>query len=207
MGLWVRNRVSKFWPYFQDFSFDFWNGYKIHVISSIMPKFCMRPLNLMQMKAQTRRLRKSQLLISKVGKSKQIWKMVITSVLTMLMSPFSAHFASLDCSNQISKNLDDVISLKEKLKNSPFKSITWKPWKLRMMSSSVDHMGPNSNVCEQYFTERSKLRWIWPSCQIFLGMISINLFFARGIVLRPRAWPYLTHLPTFPLYLRHNWYK
>ena len=120
MDRWVRNSVSKFWPYFQDFSFDFWNGYKIHVIPSIMPKFCMRPLNLMQMKAQTRRLRKSQLLFSKVGKSKQIWKMAITSVLTMLMSPFWARFASLDCPNQISKNKNGVSPFTEKLKNWPY---------------------------------------------------------------------------------------
>ena len=137
MDRWVRNSVSKFWPNFQAVSFDFRNGYKIHLFPSIMHKFCMWPLNLMQVKAKTRRLRKSQLLFSKVGKSKQIRKMAITSVLTMLMTPFLAHFACLDCPNQISKNLDDVISFKEKLKNSPFKSITlvlsmMKPWKLRI---------------------------------------------------------------------------
>ena len=69
------------------------------------------------MKAQTRILRKSQLLFSKVGKSKQIRKMAITSVLTMLTGPFWAHFTSLDCPNQISKNKNVVIPFTEKLKN------------------------------------------------------------------------------------------
>ena len=103
-------------------SFGVWTYFQA---VSIRPKFCMWPLNLMQLKAQTRKLRKSQLLFSKVGKSKQIRKMAITSVLTVLMTPFLAHFASLDCPNQISKNLDDVISFMEKLKNLPFKSITF----------------------------------------------------------------------------------
>ena len=75
------------------------------------------------MKAQERKLRKSQLLFSKVGKSKQITKMAVTSVLPLLLSPFSAYFASLDCPNQISKNRDVVISFTENLKNSPLKSI------------------------------------------------------------------------------------
>ena len=80
----------------------------------------MRPLNLMLLKAQTRKLRKSQLLFSKVGKSKQITKMAITSVLTMLMSPFGAHFASLDCPYHISKNKNVVRPFTEKLKNLPY---------------------------------------------------------------------------------------
>ena len=113
MDRWVRNSVSKFWPYFQAVSFDFRNGYKIHLFPSIMPKFCMWPLNLMQMKAQTRKLRKSQLLFSKVGKSKQITKMAVTSVLPLLLSPFWARFASFDCPDQISKNPDVVISFEE----------------------------------------------------------------------------------------------
>ena len=83
----------------------------------------MWPLNLMQLEAQTRKLRKSQLLFSKVGKSKQITKMAVTSVLPLLLSQFWAYFASLDCPNQISKNRDVVISFKENMKNSPLKSI------------------------------------------------------------------------------------
>ena len=43
--------------------------------------------------------------------------MAITSVLTMLMSPFWANFAFLDCPNQISKNKNVVIPFTEKLKN------------------------------------------------------------------------------------------
>ena len=82
----------------------------------------MWPLNLMQLEAQTRKLRKSQFLFCKVGKSKQIRKMAITSVLTMLMSPFWAHFASLDCPNQISKNKNVVRPFTEKLKNASFES-------------------------------------------------------------------------------------
>ena len=70
----------------------------------------------MQLEAQTRKLRKSQLLSSKVGKSKQIKKMAITSVLTVLTVPFWAHFASLDCPNQISKNKNVVMPFTEKLK-------------------------------------------------------------------------------------------
>ena len=77
----------------------------------------MWPLNSMQLKAKTRKLRESQLLFSKVGKSKQIRKMAITSVLTMLMSSFWAHFASFDCPNQISKNKNVVMPFTEKLKN------------------------------------------------------------------------------------------
>ena len=82
----------------------------------------------MQLEAQTRKLRKSQLLFSKVSKSKQITKMAITSVLTMLMSPFWAHFASLDCPNQISKNKNVVIPFTEKLKNASFESIFASFW-------------------------------------------------------------------------------
>ena len=68
------------------------------------------------MKAQARKLRKSQLLFSKVGKSKQITKMAVTSVLPLLLSPFWAYFASLDCPNQISKNKNVVKPFTEKLK-------------------------------------------------------------------------------------------
>ena len=75
------------------------------------------------MKAQTRRLKKSKLLFNKVGKSKQIRKMAVTPVLTMLTSPFWSHFASLDCPNQISKNPRGLISFIEKLKNAPFNLI------------------------------------------------------------------------------------
>ena len=74
------------------------------------------------MKAQTRRLKKSKLLFNKVGKSKQIRKMAVTPVLTMLTSPFWSHFASLDCPHQISKNPRVIISFIEKLKNAPFTS-------------------------------------------------------------------------------------
>ena len=101
MEPWDCNSVSKFWPYFQAVCFDFLNGYKILALTFRMPKFCMCPLNLMLMKAQTRKLEKFELLFSKVGKSKQIRKMAITPVLTMLTSTFWAHFASLDCPHQI----------------------------------------------------------------------------------------------------------
>ena len=80
----------------------------------------MWPLNLMQLKAQTRKLRKSQLLFSKVGKSKQIRKMAITSVLQLLLSPFWAHFVSLECPKHISKNKNVVRPFTEKLKNLPY---------------------------------------------------------------------------------------
>ena len=80
----------------------------------------MCPLNLMPMKAQTRKLEKCELLFSKVGKSKQIRKMAITPVLTMLTSSFWAHFASLYCPHQISKNQDAIFSFTEKVKNSLF---------------------------------------------------------------------------------------
>ena len=72
------------------------------------------------MKAQTKRLKKSKLLFNKVGKSKQIRKMAVTPVLTMLTSPFWSHFASLDCPHQISKNQDAIFSFTKKVKNSPF---------------------------------------------------------------------------------------
>ena len=72
------------------------------------------------MKAQTRRLKISKLLFNKVGKSKQIRKMAVTPVLTMLTSPFWAHFASLYCPHQISKNQDAIFSFTEKVKNSLF---------------------------------------------------------------------------------------
>ena len=117
---WVCNSVSKFWPYFQAVCFDFLNGYKILALTFRMPKFCMCPLNLMPMKAQTRKLEKCELLFSKVGKSKQIRKMAITPVLTMLTSTFWAHFASLYCPHQISKNQDAIFSFTEKVKNSLF---------------------------------------------------------------------------------------
>ena len=58
----------------------------------------------MKIMAKTRNLRKSQLLFSKVGKCKQITKMLITPVLTMLTQIFWALFAALGCPHKILKN-------------------------------------------------------------------------------------------------------
>ena len=120
MNCWDRNTSLKFWAYFLTVCFDFWKGYKIHVFSPTGPKFCMYPLNLMQIKAQTRKLRKAIILFSKVGKSKQIRKMPITLVLTLLTSPFWALFASLGCPDNISKNWDVIFSYFKIGKNWPF---------------------------------------------------------------------------------------
>ena len=61
--------------------------------------------------AKTRKLRKSQLLFSKVGKCKQITKMFITPVLTMLTQTFWALFAALGCPHKIKKNLVAIFSV------------------------------------------------------------------------------------------------
>ena len=134
------------------------------------------------MKAQTRRLKKSKLLFNKVGKSKQIRKMAVTPVLTMLTSPFWSHFASLDCPRQISKNPRGLISFIEKLKNAPFNSfilifLILKPLKLMILYSSEGQLWPNLKKYLHYFAERPKLRHILPSCQIFYVMIWVNTFY------------------------------
>ena len=117
MNCWDRNTSLKFWAYFLTVCFDFWKGYKIHVLSLRGPKICMHPLNQMQIKAQTRKLKKAKILFSKVVKSKQIRKMPITLVLTLLTSPFWALFASLGCPDNISKNWDVIFSFFEIEKN------------------------------------------------------------------------------------------
>ena len=122
MNCWDRNTSLKFWAYFLTVCFDFWKGYKIHVFSPTRPKFCMYPLNLLQIKAQTRKLRKAIILFSKVGKNKQIRKMPITLVLTLLTSPFWAPFVSLGCPDNISKNWDDIFSVFKIRKNDPLMS-------------------------------------------------------------------------------------
>ena len=61
--------------------------------------------------AKTRKLRKSQLLFSKVGKCKQITKMLITPVLTMLTQIFWALFAALGCPHKILKNKKSMFSV------------------------------------------------------------------------------------------------
>ena len=141
MNCWDRNTSLKFWAYFLTVCFDFLKGYKIHVFSPTKPKFCMYPLNLLQIKAQTRKLRKAIILFSKVGESKQIRRMAVTPVLTMLTSHFWSHFASLDCLHGISKNPRVIISFIEKLKNAPFNSfnlifLILKPLKLMILYSS-----------------------------------------------------------------------
>ena len=122
MKHWGWNTSLKFWAYFLTVCFDFWKGYKIHVFSPTGPKICMYPLNLMQIKAQTRKLRKAIILFSKVDKSKQIRKMPITLVLTLLTSPFWALFVSLGCPDNISKNWDDIFSVFKIRKNYPLMS-------------------------------------------------------------------------------------
>ena len=122
MNCWDRNTSLKFWAYFLTVCFDFWKGYKIHVLSLRGPKICMHPLNLMQIKAKTRNLWKAKILFSKVVKSKQIRKMPITLVLTLLTSPFWALFASLGCPDNISKNWDDIFSVFKIGKNDPLMS-------------------------------------------------------------------------------------
>ena len=72
------------------------------------------------MKAQTKRLKKYKLLFNKIGESKQIRRMAVTPVLTMLTSHFWSHFGSLDCLHGISKNPRVIISFIEKLKNALF---------------------------------------------------------------------------------------
>ena len=142
------------------------------------------------MKAQTRRLKKSKLLFNKVGKSKQIRKMAVTPVLTMLTSPFWSHFASLDCPHQISKNLRVIISFIEKLKNAPFTSfililLILKPLKLKILSSSESQLWPNLKKYLDFFAERAKLRHVSPSCQIFNVKIWVNTFY---VFLAKNSW-------------------
>ena len=140
MNHWGWNTSFKFWAYFLTVCFDFLKGYKIHVFSPTKPKFCMYPLNLLQIKAQTRKLRKAIILFSKVGKNKQIRKMPITLVLTLLTSPFWALFASLGCPDNISKNWDVIFSYFKIGKIDPlmsdFSTFLWcklsKPCKLEM---------------------------------------------------------------------------
>ena len=71
---------------------------------------------------QKRKLRKAIILFSKVGKNKQIRKMPITLVLTLLTSPFWALFVSLGCPDNISKNWDDIFSVFKIGKNDPLMS-------------------------------------------------------------------------------------
>ena len=73
--------------------------------------------------AQTRKLRKSQLLFSKVGKCKQITKMFITPVLTMLTQTFWALFAALGCPHKIKKISSLFSQLTEKLEKEDLKSL------------------------------------------------------------------------------------
>ena len=140
MNHWGWNTSFKFWAYFLTVCFDFWKDYKIHVLSLRGPKICMHPLNQMQIKAQTRKLKKAKILFSKVVKSKQIRKMPITLVLTLLTSPFWALFASLGCPDNISKNWDVIFSYFKIGKIDPlmsdFSTFLWcklsKPCKLEM---------------------------------------------------------------------------
>ena len=120
MNHWGWNTSFKFWAYFLTVCFDFWKDYKIHVLSLRGPKICMHPLNIMQIKDKTRKLWKAKILFSKVVKSKQIRKMPITLVLTLLTSPFWALFASLGCPDNISKNWDVIFSYFKIGKKWPF---------------------------------------------------------------------------------------
>ena len=122
MVTWVCKGQSKFWTHFLAFFMGFWNGTKILIFHFLKLKFGMQPWNPWQNERQTRKLRISQLLFTKLKKSKQTFKMFITLVLTLLPETLIMQNVHLCMINNISYKQINLSSACWEIAKSIFKS-------------------------------------------------------------------------------------